>query len=198
MQGVIITVEMIVGIIGLVLAIIGWFAGSWLSAYFGNKKAAEEARVQKAKEDAAIREAHLRNLREELTFNRKLLWEARTYVSGGPPIPQSLNPTATTCERLRFSAWDALIRAGVLAGLAPTDQALFGVVERAGRKAAQDVLTLRAVWLRALEWQEWNRNQQAAGEIVQGIPLRSMLQDTQKQVKDSLTYAIERTDAALA
>ncbi|HWI52503.1 MAG TPA: hypothetical protein VNT01_10230 [Symbiobacteriaceae bacterium] len=184
----------------MIEALIGAVAG-FISAWFGvvlSARASDaQARKQKAEADAAAKEAYLRHLREELSVNHRLMGEIKTYVNGGPVIEEILDPAAAAALHLRFSAWDALVRAGVLAQLSPSDQRIFGAADRTGRKAAQDIETLAANWRRGLAWQRWTEEAQRKGELAMGIPLREFLRQIQRQITDSLECACARTDEAL-
>lgn len=184
-------------IVTQLLGVFGWFASGWYGARKGHEKALEMAKAQKAESDAEARDAYLRHLKEEMAANRRILWEAKTYLNGGPPILEILDPTNAAMRHLRFRAWSALVEAGVLAGLDRRDQALFRVADRTGRKAAQETETLHALWHRSLSWDAWMQEQQRKGELVQRFSQQGLLQQFQRQLTESLGYAVERTDQAL-
>lgn len=184
-------------LITLVLGVIGWFISGWYGAKRGFEYALRLARMQKAEADAEARDAYLRYLREELTANRRILWEAKTYVNGGPPIPEILDPIQVATRHLRFRAWGALVEAGVLPGLEQQDHSLFRVADRAGRKAAQEAETLHAVWRRSIPWDAWAQEQVRRGNLVQRFPQDGLLRQLQSQLAETFEYAVERTDQAL-
>lgn len=182
--------EITIGLLG----VLAGFASAWYGVVGSAKRAEEQNRRQKAEADAATKEAYLRHLQEEFSANRRLMAEIKTYIDGGPAIEEILAPEEAASVHLRFTAWDALVRAGVLSNLAPSDQHLFRVADRAGRKSAQDIQTLASNWRRSLAWERWKAGGRKDQEVA---TLRECLRQTQRQIRDSLDAACIRTDEAL-
>lgn len=186
-------------VIGIVVGIVATFAGAWYGAWYGVnlgiRKSIELTNKQKAETEAATRQAYLWHLQDELAVNQRIVQGMLRQLDGGPPIVEMLEPVEIAASHLQFKAWDALVQAGVLPGMAPQDQQVFRAADQAGRKAACDIQTIGAEWRRGIAWEHWTEAQK--DPMAYRVPLRELLRQSQRWSKDSLTEASTRTDEAL-
>lgn len=162
-----------IAIIGILVSIVVTFAGAWYGAWYRIRKSTELANKQKAVADAATRQAHLWHLQDEFAVNQRIMHAMLKQLDGGPPIVEMLEPVEVATSHLQFKAWDALVQAGVLAGLSPQDQHLFRSTHQAGRKAACDIQTISAEWRRAIARERFRGRAGSAKGAADNQPIRA-------------------------
>lgn len=142
--------------LGVLNGLIGTLLGAWLGAYFGYRYSVKHARIEEVKKQAASKDAYLRHLADEFSYNRRILMEVKKEMLSGPAIDNLWTPAATAVTHLRLEAWDELVRAGILPLLEALEQQTLGGADRATRDAKRVLQTFAAKWQKVKDWQGWD------------------------------------------
>jgi hypothetical protein len=177
----------------LIIAILATITAAWLSAFLGNRYATKQALKKQKRDDKSKKLACLQLLYDEFSFNQRLLWELKGYVTKGPDIEDLFAPSEVIASHFRSQAWDAVVREGIVSMVDIRNRKTLLIADRSTKDAARIVQTYIANWKRILHWKEWD----VKNDSLQPSSPELLLEQALREMSQAIDYAIEMIGESL-
>lgn len=153
-------------------------------------------RIARSTDNAKEKEsamAYLRNVLNELEYNKRILYKLKNVITEGPPIQSLWDPAVSEIRFFRLEAWDALVRAGILHQLPFDLQTSLHYTDIHIRDAARIVSTRAAGWPRIREW----RDHYVSRNEPHQVPVEEYHTQSVKECREAVNLALKDSEEAV-
>ncbi|MBP3965027.1 hypothetical protein [Paenibacillus lignilyticus] len=156
-----------------------------------NRVAQEQEKI-KIQEDT--KEACLKYLKDELAINHQLLQKMNVFATEGPIIQSLFEPLNSGSNHLRYSAWENILKQGVVPHLNDDEIMHFRSYDRNIRNCTFTIQIHSSNWRRIKEWKEWTDIQPSTIKLVNP---QYVMSQAIKEIRESIINSINSTNSCL-